>query len=207
MTVHNDVDLETLRPEEHVPRGTALHVHLTHIQGDVGLLQHTLESLPAVSFDGRSSVIDAEDRYARKEELEARVAGHVQRLGRWLTELSAEIDRHVHNLARIDEDQASLHLTKAVEYYSRADLAQRDQCYLAEKDCEAVVVVMAEAEAVLAVSQKHKFPGRAPKRTGAELFLTQPRIGGSRDAPLRPADQREIDGLLGMGPVSREEAT
>ena len=200
MTVHRDVDVDKLLETSDVPVGPALKSFLGLAERDVGHLQSLTNSLPVVEEDGSSECPFAEKLFAEKEEAERKVAGHVQKLNRCLVELGRELDRCRGNLQRIEVDQQSLRLTKPINEYSRAALAQRDQCYHAQNDQEAVTIVLSRAEAVLEAARNHKFPGREPRNrsSSAPPLPTPDRVGNARGNTSLGG---EVKNLISLGPI------
>ena len=197
---------------ERVPRGGELRSELSSISNLIEQLESAMNSLPHVEKNGGSECPFAEDWYAKKEELEKKIAFEVGRISQYLVFLEKEVQRCKGNLAKISSDATRLHHEETKDRYSDAQLKQERECRLAIQDRDAVFVVLQKAEAVLKVSRTRKFPGREPQR---DPFSPPAFPGGSQTPgqggpgqppPLilaEPSDVKEID----KQPTSKASST
>ena len=119
----------------------------------------------------------------------------------YLPELEKRVSRCEKNLQCIETDSATLTTEQTKECYSEALEAQRKQYREAVQDRDAVFIVLAKAEAVLAVSRTRKYPGKIPERQspplGAMPFSSQSSGGQSHSG----GPDGEITGLMSLGPL------
>lgn len=146
-----------------VPTGVRLQQELSHISETIRQLNCTLAGLPYL--DHRSFIWpETEDQYAMKEELEEAMVKEVERLSGYMPVLERRVQQCQENLGRIEADAAKLHRKEPEEHYTEAQDTQRKRCFNALHDKDSASIVLAEAQVVLAVSRKKKFPGREPAR-------------------------------------------
>jgi hypothetical protein len=193
-----------------VPAGVQLQQELSHISETIRQLNGILASLP--HLDHRSCIWpETEDQYARKEELEEELVKDVGRLNGYMPVLERRVQQCQENLGRIEADAGKLGHKEPEEHYTEAQDAQNKQCFRALNDKDAASIVLAEAEVVLAVSRKKKFPGRRPARQfpfpGAEPGDMPRDSQGSGSQTDSDNPTREMEGLISLGPLghTREE--
>ena len=186
-----------------VPRGPQLRGALSAISRRVAHLKTAMTSLPYVTEDGSSECPEAENLYAEKEYLEAQVRSDVQMLNLYMVALGKEIQRCQKNLQRLQADQARLNRQEPSEYYSEAIEAQQRQLRGAVQDRDAVYIVLAEAKAVLKVSQTRKFPGKEPQWRPISPRTPSGPSKSSSSPSSAGKSSNELEGLLSLGPLGQ----
>jgi hypothetical protein len=187
-----------------VPEGIGLRDRISHISKLVNQLDSMLSGLSNVT---ETSYIwpETEDQYAIKQELEEEIIPEIQKLIEYIPILENRIERINHNLERIQGDTKRLNSQEPIEHYFKAQEAQKKKRDKAVSDKDAISIILAEAQAVLNVSRKKKFPGRKPVRQfpfpGAKPGELLPR-GQSRSSQDQSKKQDDnVAGLISLGPI------
>lgn len=170
-------------------------------------LESQSKSLPRMDEDGGSDCPFAEELYAKKEEVEEKLAAAVQALESCLPLLDREISRCRSNLAIISSDRQKLNSQEAGNGYSAAEGEVTKQLRKAVGDRKSVVNALKRARTALEIAKSQKFPGRKPQR---------PKIGGTTSKPViepkstapgsvsdisKPSLDSKIEGVLSTGPL------
>lgn len=195
---------QTRSREDSVPRGKSLRRELANISGKVKESESVVSSLPYVSADGSSECGWAQSLYARKEELETEVRGKISLLANYLMWFDAEMLRCLENLKKIQADYARLNNQEPQDCYARAIRDEQDRCRSLQDDRDAVSIVLTKAKAVVAMSEKRKFPGKEPQQQySIPTGMPGAVVGGLQGSPPGPSAGGaggEIGGLVSLGP-------
>lgn len=158
-----------------IPRGQALTSYLSNVTKDVEQLERALQSLPRVDEKGSSDCPVAENLYAEKEELEAKLSSAAPALRAYLAGLQQECKRCQNNLNKIRAGAGQVSTSGVADALDSAAQAAEDAVYQATTDSNAVMLVLPRVEAALKVSRTKKYPGKEPRR---QLFPSVPKPGG-----------------------------
>jgi hypothetical protein len=150
---------------------------------------------------------ETEDQYARKENLEEKLASEVEKLTGYMPVLENRVQQCRRDRTLIQADMAKLNREEPRRYYSEAREVQEKRCLEAVYDKDTASIVLAEAQAVLDVSRKRKFPGRKPVRQfpfpGAEPGDVARRSPSSGSQAHPDNLGEEMEGLISLGPLGR----
>ena len=185
-----------------VDRWVELQKERAHVSKLVDQLNKTISDLPEVN---EKSVIwpEMEERYAMKGEIEKELASGIEKLKGYIPLLETEVQRCLENLRRIEGDSAKLNRQEPRESYSEAQEAAKKQCFSAVGHRDATAAVLAQAQTVLDVSRKKKFPGDPPQRQ-SPLPEKNPDFSQSSVPRSRPEKlDDETTDLISLGPLGQ----
>jgi len=185
-----------------VDRWVDLQKERAYVSKLVDQLNKTISGLPEIN---EKSVVwpEMEERYAMKGEIEKELAFGIEKLKGYMPLLETEVQRCLENLRCIEGDSAKLNRQKPRESYSEAQEAAKKECFSAVGHRDATTAILAQAQTVLDVSRKKKFPGKTPQRqsspTEKKPDLSQSSVPRSHPEKL---DDETTD-LISLGPLGQ----
>ena len=187
-----------------VPESVRLRQKISHVSELSHQLNSTLSGLPNLT-EASHIWPETEDQYAIKEELEEELISEIQKLVDYMPVLEKRIKQFNQNLRHIQNDSKKLNNQEPREYYSQAQEVQKKKCTEAVYDKDAISIILDEAQAVLNVSRKKKYPGRKPVRQipfpGAKPG-DPPRSGQFSSSQAQSEKTHDhMDGLISLGPL------
>jgi hypothetical protein len=175
-------------------------------------LSQKTSQLPKVDDKGNSECPYAEDLYAEQEEAITKVAEELKRLRRYQEIVDQLVAKHRRNLDLIRTDASSLHLDRAKEQYSSAELSQEHNYRQAVRCQKELLEIISWAENAIALARGKKFPGGKPEKkfrppSGFASGLSASGSAGysgpasPAGASFTPSLKTEIDSLMSLGPL------
>ena len=181
-----------------IPRGAALKSYLSQVTSDVQQLESAIQSLPRVDEKGSSECPFAEDLFAQKEELEAKLSNAAPTLRAYLAALEREVSRCQGNLGKIRAGAGQVATAGVVDALDSAAKAAEDAAYQATTDRDDILLVLPRVEAALRISRTRKYPGKQPERT---LFPRGAAPPGRSSDGSGSVLGRELEDVLSLGPL------
>jgi len=186
---------------------------ISHVKRLLEELWSKVKVCPKVDQEGNSECPFAEDLYAEKEEFTEKVEKESKKLQPYLRVVEQEIERCSNNLDQLSADSSSLNLDEAKERYAVAKRAQESQYNKALQQRKGLTDLISKTEKIVALARAKTFPGRKPQKSfrppagalggwGANGLTTE---ATAKATASRPSSNSEIDSLISLGPLGRED--